>query len=105
MTFFGFLKDWSLPIAMLSGVAAYFIYVNVPFFDDTHAFVNELISYMQPTLIFSMLFVTFCKIRFSDLELKRWHFILLGFQLLTFILFSLIAPPASYYAPAQASDG
>ena len=32
---------------MLSGVAAYFIYVNVPFFDDTHAFVNELISYMQ----------------------------------------------------------
>ena len=99
MTFFGFLKDWSLPIAMLSGVAAYFIYVNVPFFDNTHAFVNELISYMQPTLIFSMLFVTFCKIRFSDLELKRWHFILLGFQLLTFILFSLVAA----YAPLSPS--
>lgn len=91
MTFFGFLKDWSLPIAMLGGVAAYFLYVNIPFFDDTHAFANELISYMQPALIFSMLFVTFCKISFSDLHFERWHFILLAFQLVSFISFSLVA--------------
>ncbi len=91
MTFFGFLKDWSLPIAMLGGVAAYFLYVNIPFFDDTHAFANELIGYLQPSLIFSMLFVTFCKISFSDLRFERWHFILLAFQLVSFIAFSLVA--------------
>ena len=91
MSFFGFLKDWSLPIAMLGGVAAYFLYVNIPFFDNTHAAVNELISYMQPALIFSMLFVTFCKISFRELRLESWHFILLAFQLVGFILFSLVA--------------
>ncbi len=91
MTFVRFLKDWSLPLAMLSGIAAYFLYVNIPFFDGTHRAVNELIGYIQPTLIFLMLFVTFCKIKISDLHLTKWHFTLLGFQLLTFILFALIA--------------
>ncbi len=91
MNFFGFLKDWSLPIAMLGGVAAYFLYVNIPFFDDTHAVANEIISYVQPGLIFAMLFVTFCKISFSDLRFERWHFILLAFQLVSFIFFSLVA--------------
>lgn len=95
MTLFGFLKDWSLPIAMLGGVAAYFIYVNIPFFDNTHAAANEFIAFLQPALIFSMLFVTFCKISFSDLKFEKWHFILLAFQLITFITFSLIAA----YAP------
>ena len=95
MNLFGFLKDWSLPIAMLGGVAAYFIYVNIPFFDSTHAAINEFIAFLQPALIFSMLFVTFCKISFSDLKFEKWHFILLAFQLTTFIGFSLIAA----YAP------
>ena len=91
MRLFAFLKDWSLPIAMLGGVVAYFMYVNIPFLDDTHDAVNELISYMQPALIFSMLFVTFCKISFRDLHFERWHFILLAFQLAGFIFFSLVA--------------
>lgn len=91
MIFFRFLKDWSLPIAMLGGVAAYFTYVNISFFDDTHATVNRLIGLLQPALIFSMLFVTFCKIRFSDLRLERWHFILLAFQIIAFALFSSVA--------------
>ncbi len=91
MKFFAFLKDWSLPIAMLGGVAAYFLYVNTPFLDDTHALANEIIGYIQPALIFSMLFVTFCKISFNDLRFERWHFILLAFQLVCFILFSLVA--------------
>jgi BASS family bile acid:Na+ symporter len=100
MSLFGFLKDWSLPIAMLGGVAAYFMYVNIPFFDPTHAAVAEFIAFLQPALIFAMLFVTFCKISFRDLRFERWHFILLAFQLLTFILFSLVA----VYAPVTPSQ-
>lgn len=91
MKFFAFLKDWSLLISMLGGVIAYFVYVNISFFDDTHAVVNEFISYLQPVLISLMLFVSFCKIRFCDLRFERWHFILLLFQLVTFVFFSLIA--------------
>jgi BASS family bile acid:Na+ symporter len=100
MRFFTFLKDWSLPIAMLGGVAAYFMYVNIPFFDSTHAAVGRFIAFLQPALIFSMLFVTFCKISFRDLRLERWHFILLAFQLLTFIAFSLVAA----YSPLTPSQ-
>ena len=100
MRIFTFLKDWSLPIAMLGGVAAYFMYVNIPFFDSTHAAVGRFIAFLQPALIFSMLFVTFCKIRFRDLRLERWHFILLAFQLLTFIAFSLVAA----YSPLTPSQ-
>ena len=91
MKFFAFLKDWSLPITMLTGAAAYFIYTSIPQLDCTHAAANTIISYLQPGLIFAMLFVTFCKIRFSDLRLEKWHFVLLAFQLVTFILFSLVA--------------
>ena len=36
-------RDWSLPIAMIGGVLIYFAYVNIPFFDDTHAAANRII--------------------------------------------------------------
>ena len=85
-----FLKDWALLIAMLSGVLIYFIYRSVPLFDSTHAAVEQLVAFMQPTLIFLMLFVTFCKIKISDLRLSIWHFSLLAFQVLSFALFSLV---------------
>ena len=75
MKFFAFLKDWSLPISMLTGAAAYFIYTSIPQLDSTHAAANTIISYLQPGLIFAMLFVSFCKIRFSELRLEKWHFV------------------------------
>lgn len=79
-----FLKNWTLPISILSGIAAYFIYVNIPFLDSTHAFVNNAINIVQPLLIFSMLFLTFLSIGPHDLHLKRWHFILVAIQLILF---------------------
>ena len=60
MNFHKFLRDWSLPIAMLGGVVMYLLYSNIPLFDGTHDFVLSVISYLQPGLIFAMLFVTFC---------------------------------------------
>ena len=76
-----FLRDWSLPIAMIAGVTMYIAYVNIPLFDSTHAFVAEAIGWLQPLLIFAMLFVTFCKVRYNELKPCRWHFILLAFQI------------------------
>ncbi len=85
-----FLRDWSLPIAMVGGALSYLLYVNIPFFDSTHIFVSNVVAFLQPTLIFLMLFVTFCKIKINDLRVERWHIILLLFQLLLFIALSLI---------------
>ncbi len=89
MSFFRFLKDWSLPIAIISGVLMYLSYVNIPFFDDTHKQAEKIVSYLQPALIFSMLFVTFCKVRIGELRPKRWHFVLLAIQMFSFVVISL----------------
>ncbi len=85
-----FLKNWTLPIAMISGVAAYFLYVNIPALDSTHTFAAHAISIVQPMLIFSMLFLTFCKVKPSDLRLARWQAWLLMLQTGSFILAALL---------------
>ncbi|MCM1293645.1 MAG: transporter [Bacteroides sp.] len=79
-----FVKNWTLPLAIVAGIAAYFIYVNIPALDGSHRFVGELIAVIQPLLIFSMLFLTFLTIGPHDLRLRRWHFMLVGLQLLLF---------------------
>ena len=89
MNFHKFLRDWSLPIAMLGGVVMYLLYTGIPLFDGTHDFVLSVISYLQPGLIFAMLFVTFCKVRVKELKPSKWHLWLLAFQLLSFIAISL----------------
>lgn len=85
-----FLRNWSLPIAMLGGVVMYLLYTNIPLFDSTHNFVSSLLAYVQPGLIFAMLFVTFCKVQIKELKPAKWHLWLLAFQLLSFIAISLL---------------
>ena len=84
------LRDWSLPIAMVGGVLMYLLYTNIPIFDGTHDFVSSVISFVQPGLIFAMLFVTFCKVKVKELKPSRWHLWLLAFQILSFIAISLL---------------
>ena len=74
---------------MLTGVAAYFIYTAIPQLDETHEFVSEAIAYIQPMLIFCMLFLTFCKIDPKSLRLTKWHLWLIMIQVCTFVLLGL----------------
>ncbi|MDE6392059.1 MAG: bile acid:sodium symporter [Muribaculaceae bacterium] len=76
----GFLKDWTLIIAMLGGILGYFVYTGIPFLDGTHEFVREAVDFIQPALIFSMLFLTFCKVDPRELRLRKWHLWLLLIQ-------------------------
>lgn len=89
MKFSLFLRDWSLPIAMVGGVIMYFLYTSIPLFDCTHNLVSSALQIVQPGLIFAMLFVTFCKVRVTELKPAKWHLWLLLFQLLAFIAISL----------------
>ena len=84
-----FIKNWTLPLSMLTGAIAYFVYVNIPFLAPTKPFVNEFISIIQPTLIFLMLFITFCKVDPRDLHLTRMHLWLLLVQIGIFCLLGL----------------
>lgn len=90
MKFLRFLRDWTLPVSMVSGVILYLVYVNVPFLAVTKPFVERAIGIIQPTLIFLMLFLTFCKVEIHDLKPCRWHAKLLLIQGGAFII--LAAP-------------
>ena len=57
-----FLKNWTLPLAMITGTLGYFILANVPFLAPAKPYINELIAYITPLLIFAQLLLTFCKI-------------------------------------------
>ena len=81
-----FIKNWTLPIAMLAGVAGYSIYVNLPFLAPTRPFVNRAVDFLQPLLIFMMLFLSFCRVSLHDLRPCRWHLWLLLIQAGAFIL-------------------
>lgn len=62
-----FIKDWTLPLAMLTGVIAY-------------PFVSRLI-FLTPYLIFTMLLLTFCKLSPRDIHIRPQHLWLLLIQL------------------------
>lgn len=83
-----FLKTWTLPVSMIVGAASYFIYVNLPFLAPTRPYANAVVGVVQPVLIFFMLFITFCKISFEELRLKRWH---LWHALIQTVLFAATA--------------
>ena len=75
------IKEWMLPIAMVTGASIYLIYNILP--EPVHyagPFLNGLVKFLQPLLIFSMLFLTFCRIEPKDLKPHRWHWWLLLVQ-------------------------
>ncbi|MBQ7156975.1 MAG: transporter [Bacteroidaceae bacterium] len=100
MRIVNFIKNWSLPISMISGVAAYFIYVNIHALDWTHTFMNRIVSgYIQPTLIFCMLFVSFCKVSPKQLKPRKWMLWSLLIQIGSFTALGMIiaANPSTQY--------
>lgn len=92
-----FIKDWTLIIAILTGIAAYFVYTAIPALQPTHDFTLKTIEVLQPLLIFAMLFITFCKVNPKKLRLCKWHPWLLLFQAGTFtaIAVALMIMPKS----------
>ena len=58
--------------------------------NPTHAFVNTAVNILQPLLIFSMLFMTFCRINPTHLRLSPWHGWLLLIQGGLFVALGLV---------------
>lgn len=85
-----FIKDWTLVIAILSGILGYFVYVSIPWLDGTHGAAMATVKILQPALIFAMLFLTFSHISVHDLKPCRWHGILLAVQTGSFVALGLL---------------
>lgn len=97
MKIIAFIKEWTLIIAILLGITGYFVYVNIPELDSTHHAVHEIVAFIQPVLIFTMLFLTFCKVNPKELRYCKWHGWVLLIQAGLFIAIGcvLIALPDS----------
>ena len=81
-----FLKNWTLPVSMISGALAYYICSQLPLNYEVKHDILSVIEVLQPVLLFIMLFVAFCKIKPTDLKPHRWHLWLLLTQCLLFIV-------------------
>ncbi len=86
-----FCKNWSLPIAIVLGILSYLfaqlIYSFIPNeFLPSRYLVIDVIAIVQPLLISIMLFVSFLKIKISELRPSIWGWWLLLIQGLIFVI-------------------
>ena len=81
-----FIKNWALPISMTTGALGYVIGRELPLSADVKSDIVHGIEWLQPVLLFCMLFVTFCKVPPSALKPKMLHLWLLMIQCIFFII-------------------
>lgn len=84
------MKNYMLVFAMLFGVISYLVFYNCSCFDMVRPYAPRVVAVVQPVLIFSMLFLSFCKIDVKQLRPCKTHLLLLTCQCGVFALLSLL---------------
>ena len=94
-----FAKKRTLPLAMVTGIAAYLIYDSIPALAPAGPYLDKAVGLIQPVLIFIMLFLSFCRISPKDMRPRKWHLWLLCFQTLSFVALAVmeIFLPGDYW--------
>lgn len=92
-----FIKNWTLPLAMLAGVLIYLAFAHLDFLQPTKPMVHAVDKILTPGLIFAQLLLTFCKVNPREFRFRKWHFELLAFQL----VLGLICAGAAIYLDWQ----
>lgn len=85
-----FIKNWTLPLAMLAGTLGYFFFADIPFVAPAKPYVNVLVAFLTPLLIFSQLLLTFFKVEVHELKPKSWHGWLLLFQTVSCLIVAVL---------------
>lgn len=75
-----FIRKWTLPCAMVTGMLVYILFSTVSPLVPVGEAVSPYIINLLPVVIFIMLYVTFCKIQIDDLRPRAWHFWLQGIR-------------------------
>lgn len=81
-----FLKNWTLPVAIVSGMVIYLVFAFVPALDEASVLLEPFCKAVLPLFMFLVLFVTFCKVDFHRLKPVPWHFFVGLFQVLFVVL-------------------
>lgn len=77
-----FLKDWTLPVAIVVGTLSYLLFYWVPWLDSAGDFMAPIIDTLFPVTVFLVLFSTFCRVDFHQMMPHRWHIGVLTAQVL-----------------------
>ena len=85
-----FVKEWTLPVAMVVGTVVYFLFALTPALEGAAAFFGPIIDDIFPLFMFLILFVTFCKVDFRQLRPVAWHFWVGAFQVLFVVIIAAI---------------
>lgn len=80
MRIIDFIRKWTLPCAMVTGMLVYILFSTVSPLVPVGEAVSPYIINLLPVVIFIMLYVTFCKIQIDDLRPRAWHFWLQGIR-------------------------
>ncbi len=91
-----FLKNWTLPVAITVGVGLYLLFALTPALQSAGDVLGPILEKLLPATIFMTLFVTFSKVDFHLMRLRRWHLLILGAQLalVALLLSAILALPA-----------
>lgn len=91
-----------LIIGMLIGAGAYLVYHSIPSLHSAGPMLESLCKLIQPVLLFSMLFLSFCRIEPSQMRPHRWQAWLLLIQGASFSILSLLVVWALHSSCAAA---
>lgn len=81
MTLKKILKEWTLPVSMIVGCLCYVAFTQLEMLHEAKIVLASFVPYLLPSLIFVMLFFSYCKIEPKDLKPKMWHLWLLIIQM------------------------
>lgn len=78
-----FIKDWTLPVAIATGITVYLVFALVSALDGFATAADPIFQQLLPAFMFLVLFVTFCKVDYRKLRPVAWHWWIGLFQVLT----------------------
>lgn len=76
MNIIAFAKKWSLPFSLMLGTSVYLLFANVPILEPFGEVAGPFVAGLMPYVLFTLLYVTFCKIEIKEMRPRLWHFIL-----------------------------
>ena len=77
-----FVKDWTLLCSLIVGSVIYLLFSRIAPLEPIGDCVGPKLVDLMPYVIFSMLYITFCKIDMHNFRPRKWHFALQGIRVL-----------------------
>lgn len=98
------LKNWTLPLGMSCGLLRFLAFHYIKALSPIKPATQATAEFLMPTVLFIMLFATFCKVNPRDMRITGWHVWLVLFQLAACTCIALLLhfePNLSFVLPAE----